>query len=104
MNQHISSGYLDFGLIAIMQGITKIDLQVLGTHDDNSTWNWSVIAVPNENLYVHCTIKDINNLNVQNENLHVHNTDDIDNLNVQKRSFHVQSINDIDDLDVHWHS
>ena len=37
-----------------------------------------------------------NDLNVRNENFHVHSSDDIDNLNVQNGFFYVQSINAID--------
>ena len=43
-------------------------------------------------------------LDVSDENLHVHTTDDsvdIDDLNVQKENLHVHSINNIDNLNVH---
>ena len=50
-----------------------------------------------------CLTNRNNVLEVSDENLHLHNTndiDDIDDLNVLYENLHVHDINDIDDLNV----
>ena len=101
--------FLLAGMWTLVMIMVVVRVDLIKMHNDSNnvclTNRYNVLDVSDENVHVHNTndFYDIDDLNVLYENLHVHTTDDIDNLNVQNENLHVHSINNIDNLNVHNH-